>query len=613
MLGHHTTPSVQFLLQFILKVAFCTEMQGQLYEYPYGLRSRKIYSELDLELRCYIDNHPPEKGGLGAEGHFKRITEILWPEKKPHHFVWHPWADRMLAGAVANRYFGIIGCASSGKSDFGAVWAIVNWLCAPLDTLVLVTSTSLKDSRKRIWGAIAKYWHASSVRLPGKMVDSMGIIRTDDGSGKFVDTRGISLIAGEKKKEKEAIGKIIGSKNTRVFLIADELPELSEAILEAAYSNLDVNPFFQLIGIGNFASMYDPLGVFVEPKTGYDSITPEDQEWETKRGWCLRLDGLKSPNILSGEDKWPIYNSKNLARHRANLGETTSGFWRMVRSFPCPAGSEDVIYTEPDFVRGKVSYKPEWLEPPVPVAGLDPSFTNGGDRSVLVLGYCGRDVEGVNIVWMERYVLLRENVMKTDVPRNFQIANMFMNECVKFGVLPINAALDATGAGSPFYDIVAQTWSKQVLGVQFGGYASNFRVAVNDSRPAFEHYVNRVSELWYVGSNLMKFGQLRGMPNDLAREMKSRRYELVKGASSRIKVEPKRDMKERLGFSPDLADALFIMVDLCRTRLGLIAGNHSGGYVREEMDHKEEVERANAVYANVDYSEQEIPEYASYY
>jgi hypothetical protein len=37
---------------------------------------------------------------------------------------------------------------------------------------------------------------------------------------------GIELIPGEKKREKEATGKIIGIKNKSVILIADELPEL---------------------------------------------------------------------------------------------------------------------------------------------------------------------------------------------------------------------------------------------------------------------------------------------------------------------------------------------------------------------------------------------------
>jgi hypothetical protein len=34
--------------------------------------------------------------------------------------------------------------------------------------MVLVTSTTLKDSRKRIWGSIRDYWQAAPA-LPGKL------------------------------------------------------------------------------------------------------------------------------------------------------------------------------------------------------------------------------------------------------------------------------------------------------------------------------------------------------------------------------------------------------------------------------------------------------------
>lgn len=599
-----TLNDTAFTIVFKLFLCFIASV-ADYYEYAYGVRTLQPLTELEVELLCFLKDRKPENGGLGKFGHFKKIVSILWPEKNSVHFFWHPWAEKMIEEACKHKYLGIIGCASSGKSDAFAVWAIINWLCSPKATLVMVTSTSLKDSRRRIWGALTKYFNYSTVHLPGRLVDSMGIIRTDDGSGKFDDRQGISLIAGEKKKEREAIGKLIGMKNNRVFLIADELPELSEAIYEAALTNLTTNPNFQMVGIGNFASVYDPLGVFVKPKNGYDSITPHDTEWETETGYCLRFDGLKSPNVLAGEDIWPkIYSNKMLREHRNTLGENTLGFWRMVRSFPCPAGSDNTIYSDADLVAAKADEKVYWLGNKIKVAAFDPSFTNGGDRAVVMIGSYGLDKNGKNVLCYDRHVILREDVTLKDKSRSFQIVQKFMELCIKEGVYPQYAAVDATAGGKPIYDIICELWSHKVLPVQFGGSASKNPVGIADYRPADELYANRVSELWYVGLEFLKSGQLKGIFKELAMEMKSRHYETVKGTRMRIKVESKVDMKARIGFSPDIADAAFIMLDLCRVRLGAKSGEGSKAKSRMVAQSNEQAEAIQDLYSNADYSDQ---------
>jgi hypothetical protein len=43
-------------------------------------------------------------------------------------------------------------------------------------------------------------------------------------------------------------------------------------------------------------------------------------------------------------------------------------------------------------------------------------------------------------------------------------------------------------------------------------------------------------------------------------------------SGGKLVVEPKKDMKARMGKSPDLADAACLLVDLCRQRLGAVSG-----------------------------------------
>jgi len=375
---------------------------------------------LEDALICFLERWPGgnEREGLPVSGYFKEVVKILWPKGSPGEVIIHPWFEDMLEAACEHRRVVIHGCASSGKSRFTAAWAVVNWLADPRNTMVLVTSTSLKDSRQRIWGDIVKLFHYSTIPLPGKLIDSSGIIKTDDGSGKLDDKNSISILPGAPDQAAESIGKIIGRKNKRVFLLADELTELAPSLVNGAQSNLEANTFFQMIGLGNFKSIYDPLGEMAEPVDGWKSITPDDTRWENKKGGVtVRLDGLKSPNLLAGEDKWPILGIKKIR----NFKETLKGLqlWRMLRSFPSPSGDEALIITEADLISANASDKVIWEGVPTPVGALDPGFTNGGDRSVFFPGKWGRNIEGIWVLEYGTPEILEEDVENAEkTPRS---------------------------------------------------------------------------------------------------------------------------------------------------------------------------------------------------
>lgn len=544
----------------------------------YGRKFRPGIGELEIELIAFRDGFTEESGGLGKWRHFIRCVRAFWGKDSRKPFLWHPWAVRMAQICSEHRYVSLAGCGSSGKTDFCALWGIVNFICAPADTLILVTSTSLKDSRRRIWGSICDYWRSVN-GLPGKLVDSAGIIRFEYAGKVYSSDRcGISLLAGEKKKEREAVGKIIGMKNKRVFLLADELPELSEALIQAAESNLTLNPFFQLIASGNPNSLYDPHGLLSEPLEGWGSVTVEDEEWPTKRGYCLHFDALKSPNWVSQEDTWPIIGCEQIREALEKMDQNSLAFWRMFRGFWCPTGDETAIYSEPDMVKFRAADTVIWgTDPPTLVASLDPGFTNGGDRSALWIGYYGRDRDGRMVIYFSELVILEEDVTNKEEPRNFQIARRFKEHCEKRGVLPEHAAFDGTGAGITFADIVHRIWHPDVLAISFSGSATEMPTSMFGAEPANERYDNRVSELWYVGHEFLRNNQLKGVTAELAKELTARHYTTVKHSSGlRIRVESKEDMRIRTRKSPDVADSGMILVDLCRTRLGAIPGGENG-------------------------------------
>jgi len=548
----------------------------------YGKSWPEGAGDLDIELLAFKTGLKPEDGGLGKAQHFKNVVNILWPYHKTKHkngFHWHPWAEWMIEKACEETYLAISGPKSSAKTSTMAMWGLVNWLCAPHETLVLVTTTSVREARKRLWGSVReRYMQVPG--LPGKLVDSMGKIVLDiSESSEASDRSSITLVPSSPDKEKEATAKLIGLKNKRVFLIIDEATDVTNSVFEAI-NNLNSNPQFQCVALGNFNSQYDPFGVFSTPKDGWNSINVDASEWETKTGKCIHLDGLKTPNI-EHDDKWPfLLTSKQVKYAMDNEGENSLSFWRFIRSFPAPVGSEEGIYSEADFRKYDVTKEPRWSSPPLYLAGFDPAFTNGGDRSVLAIIKYGQSEESGPAVALHKFHYVREDVTKAE-PRNFQIAKEVMRICQESGVPPERLAIDATGAGDPFCDILSETWSPRILRIKFGERASTLPVSVTNPIKGSDKYTNRVTELWFSGVEYMRSGQLKGMVPDLAKEMTGRKYTTTAGG--KVTVEPKRDYKLRLGRSPDLAYAFFLGLDLARQKLGIYAGSLVGGRTRSSF------------------------------
>ena len=92
---------------------------------------------------------------------FKRQHKLLRKEfthpKSPHDFELIPFSIESLGEGKWNGFtldgngrFVLGNFTITHNSDFFAVWSLVNWLAAPISTKVMVTSTSLGESMKRI-------------------------------------------------------------------------------------------------------------------------------------------------------------------------------------------------------------------------------------------------------------------------------------------------------------------------------------------------------------------------------------------------------------------------------------------------------------------------------
>lgn len=519
-----------------------------------------------------LANHHANKA---KEYYFWRLCDELWnnddlPEPL---MVKHPWAEEMIRAVIRNKYVAIGGAANSGKSHTMAAWGILNWLAAPRDTLVLLTSTTLREARKRIWGSVVSLLMVIE-GAPIRIRDSIGNAAYETESGNLIERAGLSLIAAEKSKTKEAIGKFIGLKQKRLILIADELSEVSPAIIQASLSNLSKNERFELVGLSNPNSRFDAFGEWSTPDGGWEAVdTNTSYGWKTKWGGeYVRFDAERSPNVIADETIYPwLPTTEKLNEDKALLGQQSRGYMRMVRAVFFDGGEDETIYNESELTRSGAMSSVDWEGTPIPIAGLDPAFTNSGDRCILYTGLVGYDKTGQYVCELGEPIQLNDDATNKAVPRTYQIVKMVKEACQKRKITPTNIAVDATGAGAPFCDVLAGEWSDEILRVSFGGKASDRRVSASSKLVGSELYVNRVSELWFVGKEFCRTKQLFGIKGELAQEMTGRQYEMVKGGTLRMKIESKPEYKSRYGRSPDIADAAFLCLDLARQRHGLVA------------------------------------------
>lgn len=155
------------------------------------------------------------------------------------------------------------------------------------------------------------------------------------------------------------------------------------------------------------------------------------------------------------------------------------------------------------------------------------------------------------------------------------IADWIKDYCSRKDIPPKNVFHDSTGRGG-LGTAIARVFSAECNPVEFGGSPSKRPVSLDlmiwdhaehQRRPmrCDEHYSKFVTELWYSIRYAIEGSQLRGLPEDVMDEMCMREWD--KTRNNKIEVETKRDMKERIGRSPDLGDWLAICVEGCR-RLG---------------------------------------------
>ena len=508
-----------------------------------------------IELWCFAHDPPL---GIGRYGHLRNAIDLIWNRERPDTFIWNDWSELMIRTFSQNKWVTVTGPAASWKTTCAACYALGSFYADPANTVVICTSTTLDGLRRRIWKEISRFHRLKP--LFGHMVQSRNCIQYRKG----FDDAGVFGLATDKGEIEKAIGKIIGFHAKKMIVFVDEMPYTPEAIVEACVNLETGAQRFEFKGLGNADDHLDPHGRMSEPKKGWESIDVECEQWQTRRGVCIHLDGLKSPNVLDKSKNYPgMLCQADIDTTAEIYGIESPQFWQMRRGFWSPEGIQKTVLSMPMIRRSKAFDSCKFDQQATSVAALDPSF-EGDDRCVLRFGRCGKVMGKMTLLLGDKYNLQVKAL--PDDPIHYQIQKQVKTLCQRHQVDPYYFAMDSSGEGGGLFSVIQKHWGREILPVEFGGLPSHDPISDTNSKPANEEYDRRVTELWFFFRLLLLIEQIRGLDEETAVDF-CRRWWKCRGPL--ISLETKEKMIDRTRRSPDDADCVVVLSRLCHARCGL--------------------------------------------
>lgn len=519
--------------------------------------------------------------GNGLEYHYKEFVKLVWP-----WVVQHRWFNLILKHYLTHRTVVLIGPASSGKTFTSALLVLVDYFAHPDCTTVICCSTTKERLQDRVWADITKLFKTARQVcpwLPGNIIEGRLRIVTDSrkDSPDGRDFRnGVVGVPCKRGESFVGISDFAGIKNKRVRLLGDELSLLPRAFCDAI-SNLDKNPNFICIGLGNPKDPTDALGVLGEPAAsmgGWDGgidQQPGTKTWPIRRdeGIAIQLPGDDSPN-LDGQLGIPLISQKDIDRDVSFYGRDSMWFTMMdLGRLPKGQGSRRVL-TRQLCLKYNAMDEPLWRgDSRTQIAFLDASYAGvGGDRCVFGVLEFGMESEQTQFSIPDsalarsmafnsknrQIIALKEMML---VPINpgleelveYQIAGYVKRQCEERGIPPDDMFYDA-GMRSALCSAFSKVWGHVGMTIDFGGSPTDDPVSADIPTPCKDYYSKRVSQLWFQVRHAVEAGQVRGFTEDVIMEFSSREWMRV--GANKIEVEPKQAVKEKIGRSPDLADAV---------------------------------------------------------
>lgn len=557
----------------------------------YGLRwSKQIRNQLDVELQMIRAGGYKEIDGKaygkGLFHHFREAQSLLWPEDDHHR-----WSDLILKSLCEERITVVQGPRDSGKTRGISKFGLVDYWAFPEETLILISSTGMRELELRVWGDLKSLFQRALERYPylsGKVSHANHGIFTDllQDNADVRDMRKGIICVPCLGGDGEWIGmeRYVGIKQKRRRLLGDEM-QFMHAMYVNVLDAMDKGDFkggFVGNPIGGNGKALDKVA---EPRGGWGSIgeVTKTTSWRNKYGGVtINLVGTDSPNFDKDRPKdYPyLITQEDVDRVSSRNGRDSAQFWTLISGVRKTGVDAYRVLTVEICERCGAFNTATWSNlTRTKILGVDAGF--GGDACEIEYIEFGEDVGGIMVVEFSPTITIPVGVSSA-ITKEDQIALGVKGHAARLGVSDENIFFDA-GMYATLAISMARIMSPAVNAVNFGGPATDrpvsedlmiFDPKTKERRPirCVEQYSKFVTELWYSVRELVEAKQARALPQDVAEEFAMREWHWVPGPfGQRYELETKLECKARMGGqSPNKADASSIALEGARRRGFLI-------------------------------------------
>jgi hypothetical protein len=475
----------------------------------------------------------------------------------------------------------VLGAAAMGKTYTLICYCLLDWLRDPEYTEIKVISTTGGHAKSQSFSTLQRLYKASIIPLPGISMDGfVGLNPKDRHSAISLvaipqgeDGRGV--LQGFHPVPRHSPHPVFGAMS-RVRALLDEAEEIPSGVWEGV-SNLLASAWgseaVKVACATNPRDVTSKLAQLAEPVNGWTTVNLDtDKQWLSSERWhVMRLDGIDCENVQERKLVFPGFLTfEGYQKFALELGGQSPKYLTFGRGmYPLAALQNTLIpYSLLEAVIGSFIFDGRT----VGCGGIDLAF-EGGDRVVLFTGRYGRAIgfhplNGKPLLWAKsRYTIQADQFYEVPKDRTIALASDLERRCKGLNVHPDWTTCDRTGVGTGTHDALCEQWSGSVRGIMWGAESGQRKLLADDHDYACEIYDGIDTEMYARLRKFLEFGFIAFAPQiqtgQLFKELSGRRYQpSPKGPSGkpRMRLEPKKEFKRRLGWSPDIADALVMMI-----------------------------------------------------
>jgi hypothetical protein len=475
----------------------------------------------------------------------------------------------------------VLGAAAMGKTYTLICYTLLDWLRDPEHTEVKIISTTGGHAKSQSFSTLQRLYTAAIIPLPGLSMDGFVGLNPKDRHSAITlvaipqgeDGRGV--LQGFHPVPRTRPHPVFGAMS-RVRALLDEAEEIPPGVWEGV-ANLLASAWgaeaVKVFCATNPRDVTSKLAQLAEPTNGWTTLNMDsDKEWISSERWnVLRLDGIECENVAQRELIYPGFLTwDGYQKFALELGGQSPKYLTFGRGmYPLSALQNTLIpYSLLEATIGQYIFD----QRTVGCSGIDLAF-EGGDRIIVFVGRYGRAIgfqplNGAPVLFKKaRYCVQADQYYELPKEKTIALASSIETRLKGLKIHPDWTTCDRTGVGTGCHDALCEQWSPMVRGVMWGAEAGNQKILADDHDFSVEIYDGITTEMYARVRKFLEFGHLCFAPqiltSQLFKELSGRRYQPApKGPSGkpRIRLEPKKEFKRRLGWSPDIADALVMLV-----------------------------------------------------